>query len=177
VVVEDDTGLNTLICKGAVDEVLTLCTRVDIKGAIIDVQAEHDATRRQLAGDLNAQGFRVIALAYKQIPGASDEPVYCVKDESDLILLEFLTFLDPPKDTRTAALTQLARLSVDVKILTGDNEIVTAFICREVGMPVSVGSRADRRLHPRGRPQAIRRCSRLCVGSSDGSPPGGPHSS
>src|ERR1700687_1662350 len=136
VVVEDDTGLNTLICKGAVDEVLKVCTRLDTKGAIIDVQAEHDAIRRQLAGDLNAQGFRVIALAYKQIPGGSDEPVYSVKDESDLILLGFLAFLDPPKDTCTAALKQLTRLSVDVKILTRDNAIVTAFICREVGLPV-----------------------------------------
>src|SRR5450631_3328107 len=136
VVVEDETGLNTLICKGAVEEVLGLCTRVEVKGEVIEVLPEHDATRRQLAGDLNAQGFRVIALAYKQIPGGSDEPVYAVKDESDLILLGFLAFLDPPKDTCTAALKQLARLSVDVKILTGDNEIVTAFICREVGMPV-----------------------------------------
>src|SRR5450631_1482653 len=136
VVVEDDSGLNTLICKGAVDEVLTLCTRVDIKDQIIDVQPEHDATRRQLAGELNAQGFRVIALAYKQMPGASDKPVYCVKDESGLILLGFLAFLDPPKDTATEALKQLHSLSVDVKILTGDNEIVTAFICKEVGIPV-----------------------------------------
>jgi P-type Mg2+ transporter len=136
VVVEDDRGLNTLICKGAVDEVLKLCTRVDIKGEVVEVQPEHDAKRRQLVGDLNAQGFRVIALAYKQMPGASDEPVYSVKDESDLILLGFLAFLDPPKDTAAAALKQLQRLSVDVKILTGDNEIVTAFICKEVGIPV-----------------------------------------
>jgi Mg2+-importing ATPase len=135
VVVEDDTGLNTLICKGAVDEVLQLCTRVEVKGELVDVQREHDAARRQLASDLNAQGFRVIALAYKQMPGAPDEPVYAVKDESDLIQLGFLAFLDPPKDTCTAALTQLAHLSVDVKILTGDNEIVTAFICKEVGIP------------------------------------------
>ena len=69
------------------------------------------------------------------MPGAPDEPVYSVKDESDLILLGFLAFLDPPKDTCTAALKQLASLSVDVKILTGDNEIVTAFICKEVGIP------------------------------------------
>jgi P-type Mg2+ transporter len=136
VVVEDKSGLNTLICKGAVDEVMSLCTRVDIKGEIVDVQPEHDAKRRQLASDLNAQGFRVIALAYKQMPGASDEPVYSVKDESDLILLGFLAFLDPPKDTARAALEQLHRLSVEVKILTGDNEIVTAFICKEVGIPV-----------------------------------------
>jgi Mg2+-importing ATPase len=136
VVVEDETGLNTLICKGAVDEVLNQCTRVEVKGELIEVLPEFDAKRRKLADDLNAQGFRVIALAYKQMPGASDEPVYAVKDESDLILLGFLAFLDPPKETATEALQRLHHLNVDVKVLTGDNEIITAFICKEVGMPV-----------------------------------------
>ena len=97
---------------------------------------ERDAKRRQIADDLNGQGFRVIALAYKQMPGATDEPTYAVKDESELILLGFLAFLDPPKDTAAEALKQLHHLSVDVKILTGDNEIITAFICKEVGLPV-----------------------------------------
>jgi Mg2+-importing ATPase len=130
VVVEDETGLNTLICKGAVEEVLGLCTRVEVKGELTEVLPEHDAD------DLNGQGFRVIALAYKQMPGATDEPVYAIKDESDLILLGFLAFLDPPKETATEALKRLHGLSVHVKILTGDNEIITAYICKEVGMPV-----------------------------------------
>jgi Mg2+-importing ATPase len=136
VVVEDETGLNTLICKGAVDEVLSLCTRVETNGGVILVQPEHDAKRRQIADDLNSQGFRVIALAYKQMPGGSDEPVYSVKDESDLILIGFLAFLDPPKDTATEALKRLHGLNVDVKVLTGDNEIITAYICKEVGISV-----------------------------------------
>ena len=136
VIVEDETGLNTLICKGAVEEVMSQCTRVEVKGEIIEVLPEHDAKRRQLADDLNGQGFRVIALAYKQMPGSSDEPVYAVKDESELILLGFLAFLDPPKDTAAEALKRLHSLNVDVKVLTGDNEIITAYICKEVGMPV-----------------------------------------
>jgi len=136
VVVEDETGLNTLICKGAVEEVLSQCTRVDVKGQVIPVEPEHDAKRRQIADDLNGQGFRVIALAYKEMPGASDDPVYSVKDESDLVLLGFLAFLDPPKDTATEALKRLHGLNVTVKVLTGDNEIITAHICKEVGMPV-----------------------------------------
>ena len=99
VVVEETAGLNTLICKGAVEEVLTiLCTRVEVKGEVIEVLPEHDAKRRKLADDLNGQGFRVIALAYKQMPGALDEPVYAVKDESDLILLGFFwIFLTRPR--------------------------------------------------------------------------------
>ena len=136
VVVEDETGLNTLICKGAVDEVLGQCTRVDVKGEIIPIQVEHDAKRRQIADDLNGQGFRVIAVAYKEMPGASDDPVYSVKDESELILLGFLAFLDPPKDSASEALKRLHALNVDVKVLTGDNEIITTHICKEVGMPV-----------------------------------------
>ena len=133
VVIEDTTGLNTLICKGAVEEVLGLCTRVEVKGEVIEVLPEHDAKRRQLADDLNGQGFRVIALAYKQMPGATDEPVYSIKDESDLILLGFLAFLDPPKDTCTAALKQLASLRVNVKILTGDNELDLDAVADDTG--------------------------------------------
>ena len=136
VVVEDETGLNTLICKGAVEEVMSQCSRVEVKGEIIEVLPEHDAKRRKLADELNGQGFRVIALAYKQMPGASDAPVYSVKDESDLILLGFLAFLDPPKDSATEALKRLRTLNVGVKVLTGDNEIITAYICKQVGMPV-----------------------------------------
>ena len=136
VVVEDETGLNTLICKGAVSEVMSLCTRVEVEGEVIEVLPEHDVKRRQLSDELNGQGFRVIALAYKQMPGGPDEPVYSVKDESDLILLGFLAFLDPPKETATEALTRLHNLNVNVKVLTGDNEIITAYICKEVGMPV-----------------------------------------
>jgi Mg2+-importing ATPase len=136
VVVEDKTGLNTLICKGAVDEVMSLCTRVEINGEVIPVQPEHDAKRRQVSEDLNSQGFRVVALSYKEMANAPDEPVDSVKDESDLILLGFLAFLDPPKDTATEALKLLHGLNVEVKVLTGDNEIITAYIRKEVGMPV-----------------------------------------
>ncbi len=136
VVIEDETGLNTLICKGALDEVMSQCSRVEINGEVASMSPEHDAKSRQMAGVLNGEGFRVIALAYKEMPGAKDEPVYSVKDESDLILLGFLAFLDPPKETASEALKRLHALNVDVKILTGDNEIITTYICKQVGMPV-----------------------------------------
>ena len=104
VVVEDDAGLNTLICKGAVDEVLSLMhpgrsrrRESSMCSLNIDAATPTDGERPE------RRGFRVIALAYKQMPGAPDEPVYTVKDESDLILLGFLAFLDPPKDTCAAA--------------------------------------------------------------------------
>src|SRR5450759_4591945 len=136
VIVEDTAGLNTLICKGAVEEVMNLCNREDIDGKTIDMLPEYHDIGLRIASDLNGQGFRVIALAYKEMPGATDKPTYAVKDESNLILLGFLSFLDPPKDTAGQALKQLHRLNVDVKILTGDNETITAYICKEVGMPI-----------------------------------------
>ncbi len=136
VVIEDETGLNTLICKGAMDEVMSQCSRVEINGEVVGKSPEYDAISRQMVSKLNAEGFRVIALGYKQMPGATDEPKYSAKDESDLILQGFLAFLDPPKDTAAEALRRLHGLNVDVKILTGDNEIITAYICKQVGMPV-----------------------------------------
>jgi len=135
VIVEDESGTNTLICKGAVEEVLGLCHTADIDGTITALTAEDSAAGQTIVHRLNAQGFRVIALAYKEMPGAPDEPVYAVKDEAELTLLGFLAFLDPPKATSGEALTLLNGRQVSVKVLTGDNEIITQYICQQVGMP------------------------------------------
>jgi len=86
--------------------------------------------------ELNSQGFRVVAVAYKVMSGDNDEPHYGIQDEADLTLLGYLAFLDPPKESAMEALKRLQILNVDVKILTGDNEIITAYICKQVGMPV-----------------------------------------
>ncbi len=136
VIVEDKQNQHILICKGAVEEIMRLSPRVEIGGKVLEVQPEHDAHRKQLVQGLNEQGFRVVAVAYKVIPGDDDEPHYGTPDEADLTLLGFLAFLDPPKETATEALKRLHALNVDIKILTGDNEIITAYICKEVGMPV-----------------------------------------
>jgi Mg2+-importing ATPase len=135
VIVEDDHNQQTLICKGAVEEVTRLSTKVEIDGQVIDVQREHDTKRQELVRQLNEQGFRVVAVAYRVFPGDNEAPHYSVKDEADLILLGYLAFLDPPKATATEALQRLQALHVDVKILTGDNDIVTAYICGKVGLP------------------------------------------
>jgi Mg2+-importing ATPase len=136
VIVEDASGTNTLICKGAVEEVLRLCRRADVEGLITPLTPDDVAAGHAIVDGLNAQGFRVIALAYKEMPGAPDEPVYQVRDESDLTLLGFLAFLDPPKATAGKALTLLNGRQVAVKVLTGDNEIVAEYICQQVGMTV-----------------------------------------
>lgn len=136
VIMEDNTGLNILICKGAVEEIMACCDRVEINGKILPMLAEYKDQAKKLVSELNSQGYREVALAYKEMPDAPDQPVYEVKDESKLILLGFLSFLDPPKESASEALKKLNALQVDVKILTGDNDIVTAYICKEVGLSI-----------------------------------------
>ena len=115
---------------------MALCKQVEVDGKVVDVLPEHDEHRKKRVHDLNAEGFRVVAVAYKEMPGAPDEPLYSVKDESNLILVGFLAFLDPPKKTATEAINHLHGLNVNVKILTGDNDIVTRRICSQVNLPV-----------------------------------------
>jgi Mg2+-importing ATPase len=134
VIVEDKQDNHYLICKGAVEEIMGLCTRVEARGEIVSLDPSHHQTAEALVRDLNEDGFRVVALAYKQIP-AEDNRAYSVKDEADLTLLGFLAFLDPPKLTAMQAITELQQRGLQVKILTGDNEIVTRKICKQVGLP------------------------------------------
>jgi Mg2+-importing ATPase len=119
-----------------VEEIMRLSTHVEIEGEILEVQPEHDEHRKRRIRELNTEGFRVIAVAYRIFPGDNDEPHYTVKDESDLTLLGYLAFLDPPKNSAHEALNRLKEHGVIVKILTGDNEAVTGTICKQVGLPV-----------------------------------------
>jgi Mg2+-importing ATPase len=136
VIVEDETGLNILICKGAVEEVMGRCSQVEIDGIVLPMLPEYKENAKKIVSGLNAQGFRVVALGYKEMPGAPDKPVYQVKDECELVLLGFLSFLDPPKGSASEALKRLDNLNVVVKILTGDNDVVTTYICQEVGLSI-----------------------------------------
>jgi Mg2+-importing ATPase len=136
VILENNQDQQILICKGAVEEIMRLSTHVEIEGKILEVTSEHDEHRKRRIKELNEEGFRVIAVAYRVFSGENDEPHYSVQDESDLTLLGYMAFLDPPKDSAMEALKRLHTLRVDVKILTGDNDIVTAYICKQVGMSV-----------------------------------------
>ena len=147
VIVEDNEGRHILICKGAVEEIMHLSTHVEVGGEVLDVLPENDEHRKQRVKQLNSEGFRVIAVAYRIFPGDDDTPHYSIKDESDLTLLGYMAFLDPPKETASEALTRLHSHNVNVKILTGDNDIVTGAICRQVGLPVDsilLGPEIDR---------------------------------
>ncbi|MCL5260486.1 MAG: magnesium-translocating P-type ATPase [Gammaproteobacteria bacterium] len=136
VVVEDANKLHILICKGACEEVMSQCDRIELNGEIVNMLPEDAAKCREVATNLNAEGFRVIALAYKKIPETAIEPVYSIKDETNLVLLGFLSFFDPPKATAAETLKRLSSLNIGVKILTGDNEVVTTYICNKVGLSV-----------------------------------------
>jgi Mg2+-importing ATPase len=136
VILENEKNEQILICKGAVEEIMHLSTQVEVSGEVLDVLPMHDEHRKQRVKELNEEGFRVLAVAYRFFPGDNDEPHYTVQDESNLTLLGFMAFLDPPKDTALAALASLHEHNVTVKILTGDNDIVTRTICKQVGLAV-----------------------------------------
>jgi Mg2+-importing ATPase len=134
VVVQDFRKQHLLVCKGAVDEMLAICTKADDDGKIIPLSDDLQRHALFIRDELNADGMRVIAVAYKHMPGS--KRAYSVNDERDLILVGFIAFLDPPKETAAPAIAALQESGVGVKILTGDNDVVTRKICKEVGLVV-----------------------------------------
>lgn len=133
VVLERGDGAHILICKGAIEEVFSVCANYDLGGKVSPLDKSHMARAEESAAALNADGFRVVAVAYKEI--ASEHRASCVADESALTLLGYIAFLDPPKETAGPAIAALKARGVGVKIITGDNAIITAKICRDVGLP------------------------------------------
>jgi len=132
VVLGREDGKHILICKGAVEEIFSVCTRYQIDEEAGALDPSLFAVAQRETAELNADGFRVVAVAFKEIDWP--KPTYSVEDESGLTLIGYIAFLDPPKDSARPALTALKKAGVGVKILTGDNDIVTRKICREVGL-------------------------------------------
>jgi len=134
VVVENVSGQHLLICKGAVEEMLAISTAIKDGKAVRPLgEAERNALV-DMARAYNRDGFRVLVVATREITNAARKTRYEVSDENDMVVQGFLTFLDPPKETAGPAIKALAEHGVTVKVLTGDNEVVTAKICREVGL-------------------------------------------
>ncbi|MDO8604617.1 MAG: magnesium-translocating P-type ATPase [bacterium] len=130
-VVEKDKE-RLFICKGAVEEVLKLCTKVEQDGKIIDIS---DLTRDNASlftRNLNSDGLRVIAVAYKKV--SAEKNIYSTNDERDLILVGYVGFLDPPKASAKDSLRLLKDSGIQVKIITGDNEVVTTRVCKDVDL-------------------------------------------
>ena len=124
-----------LVCKGAVEEVLAVCRRFRLGEAAGDLDAGRLTRIKRVAHRLNRNGFRVLAVACRVFEAAKTR--YEPDDETDLELLGFVAFLDPPKETAAAAVAALQDAGVAVKILTGDNDLVTRKVCHEVGLKVT----------------------------------------
>ncbi|MGP8539597.1 magnesium-translocating P-type ATPase [Pseudomonas protegens] len=136
VILADARGHHLLVCKGAVEEMLETATRVRKNGVTQTIDAALRAELLQLAEDYNRDGFRVLLVGTRDIDRDQIKNQYSASDERELVIEGFLTFLDPPKETAGPAIAALRDNGVTVKVLTGDNAIVTAKICREVGLEV-----------------------------------------
>ncbi|TWI97678.1 Mg2+-importing ATPase [Mucilaginibacter frigoritolerans] len=144
VILEEKNGKHLLICKGAVEEMLDLCSHAFDPGEDKQLHIENDkivlmddAMRKIILNTsrkLNEEGLRVLLVAIKEY---DERPLtYSVADETDMVLTGFIGFLDPAKPSAKPAIEGLQKLGVSIKVLTGDNEIVTKKICRDVGIPV-----------------------------------------
>jgi len=145
VVLEDGvTGKRQLITKGAVEEILGICSFAEYKGEVIPLTDDISTEVLGLTDDLNEQGLRVVAVAQKN--NVRDSKTFGVGDEQEMVLIGFVGFLDPPKESCKEAITALHDHGVRVIVLTGDNEKVARTVCRQVGLDASeylLGSDTD----------------------------------
>lgn len=146
VVVDDDRAERTLICKGAVEEVMAHCSHIMVQGKVLPLDSSHHyPLSDELVEGFNREGFRVVALAFRTMP--RENRTYTVADESAMTLIGYLAFLDPPKESAAKALRKLHQSNIAVKVLTGDNGVITANICRQVGLQaggILLGAEIDR---------------------------------
>lgn len=135
VVVEDKAGKTQLITKGAIEEMLSVCSHVEYKGKIETITEEIKKEILDTVSSYNSQGMRILGIAQKNNPSMVGE--LSVRDESDMVLIGYLAFLDPPKESTANAIRALEDFGVNVKILTGDNDAVTSSVCKQVGIKVN----------------------------------------
>lgn len=134
VVLRQSEGIHLLYCKGAVEEMLQICAHVEEGDRVVPLTDEMREHLKQLRGELNDDGMRVVAVGYRAIE--PDSRAFAVRHESGLIFSGFVAFLDPPKETAAEALRLLREHGVATKIVTGDSAAVARKICREVGLDV-----------------------------------------
>ncbi|MDX2169946.1 MAG: magnesium-translocating P-type ATPase [Deltaproteobacteria bacterium] len=147
-VVVEDGGARLLIAKGAPEAVLPVCSHVMRDGVARRFEGDERRAAEALFARLSAGGYRVLAVASRPAPPAA---AYGVADERDLVLAGFATFLDPPREGAAETLAALRRDGVEVKILTGDNPLVTERICRDVGLTagtIVLGDEIDQMTDP-----------------------------
>ena len=123
-----------MVTKGAVEEMLSICSFAEVDGSVRPLTEEVRLRILRTVDGLNDKGFRVLAIAQKSNP--SPVGTFGVKDECDMVLIGYLAFLDPPKESTADAIRALKDHGVTTKILTGDNDKVTRTICKQVGLRV-----------------------------------------
>ena len=132
VVVEDRQGKRQIITKGAVEEMLAICSHAEFDGEVHPMTEALKHKAHRIIEQMNKQGMRVIAVAQKSyLDKACD---FCVEDEKEMVLIGYLAFLDPPKQSAAKAIQQLHEHGIEVKILSGDNDAVVRTIARQVGI-------------------------------------------
>ena len=150
VVVRTPEGQDRIICKGAPEEIFARCKVFELDGKLLPMEHLLIEDLKEEYEQLSADGFRVLAIASRTSPRgivAAGSTPYSKADECDLILNGYVAFLDPPKETATAAITALEGHGVSVKVLTGDNDLVARKICKEVGLStefVLLGSEVEK---------------------------------
>ncbi len=132
VVVEDNQGKRQIITKGAVEEMLEICSHAEFDGKVQAFTPSLKSKAKEISEQMNKQGMRVIAVAHKSY--LDKDCCFEVKDESDMVLIGYLAFLDPPKQSAASAIKQLHEHGIEVKILSGDNDAVVRTIARQVGI-------------------------------------------
>ena len=144
-IVVSDGKKKQLITKGAVEEILSICTMVDYNGEVSEITKEIKKDVLELSKELNKQGLRVVAVAQKN--DIEDIKKFSVKDESKMVLIGFVGFLDPPKESAKGAIERLNKDGIRVIVLTGDNEYVTKAICDKVNIntdKIVLGSKIEK---------------------------------
>ncbi len=131
VVVQTPNGIHRLLTKGAPEEVFRRCTRFELDGEVLPMDPILIQDLRDEYERLSADGFRVLAVAYKDLV---QRAAYSKDDEQELVLIGYVAFLDPPKESAGPAIAVLQKHGVTVKILTGDNDLVTKKVCHDVGL-------------------------------------------
>ncbi|MEG0414863.1 MAG: magnesium-translocating P-type ATPase [Erysipelothrix sp.] len=132
VVVSDKHNKRQMITKGAVEEMLSICSYVEVGNDVVPLKESMIQEITKTVDELNEKGMRVIALAQKTNPAPVGE--FSVEDEREMVLMGYLAFLDPPKESAQEAIEKLAYFGVTTKVITGDNEKVTRSICNMIGL-------------------------------------------
>ena len=132
VVIEDQQGKRQIITKGAVEEMLNICSHAEFNGQVYELTDKLRSKAKRISDDMNRNGMRVLAIAQKSFISKARD--FAVTDEDEMVLIGYLAFLDPPKPSSAEAIRQLREYGIEVKILSGDNDVIVNAIARQIGI-------------------------------------------